>query len=520
MKISKYYLGYLFILSFIGFSCSKSALDKVNFDRNNPQNVSAKFILTDAITSTAFNVVGGDASLYSSIYVEHEGGDYEQLYNAEMRQVDPTQSSTYDNEWGSIYQNIKALKIAVQKTSPGGEEEGNDITCGIAKILLAYNLAVLTDLYGDVPYSQTGIMNSNGTPKYLNPVLDKQSDLYPQIFSMLDSAITLLGGSDNAATGGIGSQDLIYGGKASSWKKVAYGLKARYLMRTLKVSQHADADLDSIVSYTNKSFGSSDEEFKFTQYDATSNYNPLDAFSESREGDLGASKSLAQKFQQTNDPRGAYCFSDWDGNILSIGDAIDQAIPNGQLAQPEQYGYAFSVIDFTGSAPTELLSYHEVLFLQAEALVRLGKTDDALPILKAAIEDAYDNLSNSLNLANDYFGFGATMDLSESDADNYFKNSVTPRFNANPLKEVLLQKYLAFYGASGESLESYNDYRRLLALGQADFIGLQNPLNAKPEFPLRFAYGNSDVTTNPNVEAAYKVVSVYTNPVWWAGGNN
>ena len=141
--------------------------------------------------------------------------------------------------------------------------------------------------------------------------------------------------------------------------------------------------------------------------------------------------------------------------------------------------------------------------------------------MKKALEAAFNNLSNSLNLANDYFGFGADMDLSSDDADSYFTNSVTPRFNSNPLKEVLLQKYLAFYGASGESLEAYNDYRRLLALGQTDFIGLQNPLNTQSKFPLRFAYGASDVTTNPNVKAAYGDGSyVYQKAVWWAGGDN
>ncbi len=46
----------------------------------------------------------------------------------------------------------------------------------------------------------------------------------------------------------------------------------------------------------------------------------------------------------------------------------------------------------------------------------------------------------------------------------------------------MLQKYLAFYGASGESTEAFNDYRRLKALGEEDFIGLANPLNAQNNF--------------------------------------
>jgi hypothetical protein len=61
-------------------------------------------------------------------------------------------------------------------------------------------------------------------------------------------------------------------------------------------------------------------------------------------------------------------------------------------------------------------------------------------------------------------------------ANDYFDNSVKALFDANPLKETMIQKYLAFFGASGESLEAYNDYRRLKAMGES-FIELSNPNN-------------------------------------------
>jgi len=79
--------------------------------------------------------------------------------------------------------------------------------------------------------------------------------------------------------------------------------------------------------------------------------------------------------------------------------------------------------------------------------------------------------------------------------------------------------HLAFYGASGEATEAFNDYRRLKALGEEAFIGLANPLNAQNKFPLRFPYGNSDVSANPNIKTAYGDGSyIYTENVWWAGG--
>jgi hypothetical protein len=498
-------------------SCSKKQLDEINQNPNNPSDVSAKFILTDMMTSTAFSVVGGDVSLYSSIYLEQETGVYGQTYNAETRTGEPTLATTYNNVWGSIYNNIKALKIVIAKTSPGGAEEGNDVTCGIAKVLLAYNLGVLTDFFGDVPFSQTGILNPDGSPAYLQPTVDKQSALYPQIFSLLDEAITQLAGTDAGPTGAIGSQDIIYGGSKAKWLKAAYGLKARYIMHTLKISTDVNGDLQKVLDNVSKSFASPADEMIFNIYDGSTNLNPLFGYSNARDG-LGLSISLAQKFKDLNDPRGEQAFMNYDFEMISLDDALADGAPNGSPIQV-QYTYPISIAEYATTAPTALLSYHELKFLEAEALVRLGRPTDAEPVLQDAVTDAFSNLARSLNSTNDSYDLGFNIDLSESVAADYFTNEVLPRFTANPIKETMLQKYLAFYGASGEATEAFNDYRRLKAMGEADLIGLENPLNAQTKFPLRFPYGSSDVQANPNVKTIYGDGSyVYSENVWWAGG--
>ena len=302
-------------------SCSKKALDRVNENLNNPTDVQAKFILTDLITSSAFSVTGGDFSTYASVYVEHETGVYNQPYNAEIRIGEPILSTTYDNTWGSVYNNIKGLKIVIAKTSEGGAEAGNDVTCGIAKVLMAYNLGVLTDLFGDVPFSESAVVNADGSPAILQPKIDKQSDLYPQIQTLLDQAIVLLGSTDHAGSGAVGSQDLIYGGDKTKWVKAAYGLKARYTMHMLKVSTDPDGDMNKVLDYVSQSFESPDEELIFNIYDGSSNINPLFGFSNARDG-LGASQSLLTKFRELNDPRGEQAFMDYDFAQLTLDDAL------------------------------------------------------------------------------------------------------------------------------------------------------------------------------------------------------
>ncbi|MDI3318429.1 SusD/RagB family nutrient-binding outer membrane lipoprotein [Pinibacter soli] len=459
-------------------SCSKKVMDKINENPNNPQDVSSKFILTDVMTSTAFNITGSDYAFYSSVYMELNAGVYSQMYDAEMRNGEPSASSTYNNTWGNQYENLYELKIARQKCGPNGVEKGNYTSLGIAQVLTGYNLAILTDLMGDVPYSealQPGVI--------FQPKLDKQQALYDTVFALLDSAIINLGKTNTcSSTYLIGTQDLIYKGKASSWQKAAYGLKARYLMRLSFRNPNYQAVIDNIAN----SFTTSAEDFQFG-YDGSSSQNPFYSLANDR-WYFGSSKSLDNKLLSRKDPRDK-AFFDFDPASFA---------PNGNVSASQSL-YGGSVL-ISATAPTYLQSYHEIQFLKAEAYARLNDLTNAELALKNAISAAF-----------------VKVHLSTSSAQSYYASSVKPLFDANPLKEIMNQKYLAFY--DDEGIEAYDDYRRLKAMGN-DFITLENPLNQKGMFPLRFTYGSDDVSANKNIREAYgDGTYVYSQPVWWAGGS-
>jgi len=335
----------------------------------------------------------------------------------------------------------------------------------------------------------------------------------------LDDAITDLQGTDAHATGPLGTYDLLYGGNKAKWLKFAYGLKARYTMHLLKKSANVATTLQTVIDCADKSFKSADEQAAFAIYDA-SNLNPTFDFQWSRDG-LAASESMSQKLIERNDPRLRRVFvgADWV-QVTGADDENFYMAPNGENEQVK-YTYNTSVFVFSQTAPTLMMSYHEVLFLKAEALCRLNKATEAEAVLESAVVAAIANTENSVTAAmnapavNSYGGLSETSDaISETEAMDYFDTSVKPLFTANPLKETMNQKYLAFFGASGESTECYNDIRRLKGLGE-NLIILNNP----NQFPLRCPYGNDDTTTNPEVKTAYGTGQyVYTEPVWWAGG--
>jgi hypothetical protein len=453
--------------------CSQDVLEDINVNKNNPQDMPSNLIITDVMTKTAFSITGSDFAFYASVYVEHNVGIFNQMYNAEIRSGEPSLATTYNNTWGSVYETLYNLKLIIEKTSEGGQEEGNYHTLGIAQILTAYNLAILTDLMGDVPYEealQPGVI--------FQPKLDKQEDLYNEIFSLLDAGITNLGKETLAA--GLGSQDFIYGGDIVKWTQFAYGLKARY---TARLALRNGGKWDDVLTFANQSFTSVDDEAKFLYNGSTTN-SPFQTFFNDRDY-FGASESLHNKLTERNDPRAEEFFIPYPGTSELI------FAPNGNPEQIQGYYGISGIMSLT--APTYLLSYHEILFLKAEAQVRNANLDEAKGTLEAAIEAAY-----------------AKIDMTVD--STYFIDNVEPRFNADPIKEVMTQKYFSFF--ESEAVEAYNDIRRLKAMGE-DVIELENT----NKFPLRFTYGADDVTTNLNIADAYGTGAyVYTENVWWAGG--
>lgn len=519
-------------------SCSENTMDEINKIDNYPLDVHSKISTADLLVSTGFSSVGGDFSSYASIYMEHEVGLTNQFYNAEVRSGGPTAASTMDNIWRTTYSNIKVAKLIIKKCSEGGIEEGSDITLGIAKVMLAYNTALLTDLFGDIPFYEAGELDEAGLPVYRQPKVDKQEVVYQEVFTLLDEAIELFDGEDAGVYGGVGEYDLIYEGDGLLWKKAAYALKARYTMRLLNTYADKNAKLQEVIDLVGKSFSSADEEFKLNIYDGNSQTNPLCALNFSRLP-FGVGQSLVDKLLERNDPRFSQMFSQrpfhlhgYKYPVPALVETIDDLVkedaedpndnynliaPNGNPIAESNYGYyAILVSDYASTAPTHLISYHELLFLQAEAEARLGNAN-AEASLKSALVASFENHAKTVLSSYKTGAFQAVPDAvnqPQATAAKYFEDHVKALFTADPVKEVMNQKYLAFVGANGEAVEAYNDYRRMLGLGE-DFIKLNNP----KDFPLRYVYGTSDATSNPNVKPLVGDGSyVYSEPVWWAGG--
>lgn len=218
-SLNKYLLKTALLLGIVSIqSCTKNFVEL----NTNPDAVSAstpQFIFSKSEydgTSNMLNLLLGTMQ-YTTSYndVAGFGSKYVQSQSTASAVAF---SNAYPNEINEIGEVIKAVSGDASKVNLLAE----------ARIWRVYCFSRLTDLYGDIPYSQAGL---GYTSSIYAPVYDAQKDIYANMLAELDASATSLDASKTT----FGSSDLIYSGNTAQWKKFAYSLMLRLGMRMTKV---------------------------------------------------------------------------------------------------------------------------------------------------------------------------------------------------------------------------------------------------------------------------------------------
>ncbi len=144
------------------------------------------------------------------------------------------------NPWPILYKNLRDTEILLQKAN---SNTLFSIYKGPALVLKAYMTAALTDLYGDVPYSEA----LQGKSGIFSPKYDKQEQIYTGengILKNLENAVAAMQAySGNGKLDG----DIVYNGNLQNWILMANSLRIKYLMR-ISGKVNISQQLQSIVS--------------------------------------------------------------------------------------------------------------------------------------------------------------------------------------------------------------------------------------------------------------------------------
>jgi hypothetical protein len=199
-------------------SCNKASLTDLNKNPNATETAVPDYLFTGAILATpAFNYsVLAEGMQYFSTYKEVPAiGDKFYSFNGTV--------APFDSFYVSKLNRLSQLEALLQ-----GPDDVNKNA--LVQILKVYEFHQLTDVAGDIPYSEALKGKVNLTPKY-----DTQKDIYTDMLNKLDAAASALDPSKPS----FGNADLFYKGDVTKWKKFAYTLMLRLAMRLTNV----DADM-------------------------------------------------------------------------------------------------------------------------------------------------------------------------------------------------------------------------------------------------------------------------------------
>lgn len=135
---------------------------------------------------------------------------------------------SYTNAWWSVsFQNNPGnINELLKITATGGTKE-NKYLHAVGKICKVLFYQQMTDIFGDIPYSEAG------NPDIPTPKYDAQVDIYKDMILLLGEAMDAIGDKEFIEEAGfnLAEGDLMYDGNLQQWKKLANTLRLRLAMR-------------------------------------------------------------------------------------------------------------------------------------------------------------------------------------------------------------------------------------------------------------------------------------------------
>jgi len=471
---------------FVVSSCTKD-FDEINKNPNGPVEVPSSLLISGIVENvmdqsySTFN--GGDmGSAWAQHWAKVQYND-EERYSPRDTQFDAIWNSFYA---GSALPGGGGLQdINVMYDQAG--TEGNTHVQGVALVLKAYHFSVLTDLFGDIPFSQA-LKAKEGINL---PAYDTQADVYTGVLAMLDEANALLEDGEGIINA---TSDILYAGDVLKWQKFANALKFRTLMR---MSNRADfnkqADLQAVLA--RPIFESNADEAKLVYLAAAPNNNPVNnSVILGNRGEYKVNSVIVDMMLDSNDPRlSKIAQPNKDGDY--------RGKPAGILDVPsDDYNYdnvsPIGAIYLAGNAPAYFMSYAEQEFLIAEAAKRglLGVAND-----DATATTHFNNGVNASMSSNGVAAAAATTYL----ADHPYNASTA-------LTQIYTEKWIALFG---QGFEAWTEWRRTKVPTLVP--ALEGTIN---EIPSRYQYPPTEQALNGvNYEAAVAVqgADLLTTEVWW-----
>lgn len=345
------------IFMFLSTGCS-DYLD-INYDPNALSNVpEVKVLLPATEMGVANNLMGWDFGFGGAFWVEY----WTQSYTASQFK---SLCEYLPQEFNTSYQSLSSQPLMDLKyIKDNTQEDANKGYYFVAEALSIFTWQVITDVWGDMPYSEA----LKGAEGVLHPKQDKQEDIYADLLKRVDDllAIDIKGSSIDE------KYDYIYKGDLNQWYKFASALKLKLMIRLSETSQYDNAKTLSYIQSANLLTASAKIPGTIWEDDKEGKRHPMREFEAGGANyfttNVIASKTFFDYLKDNNDPRLSKLFSGTKAAFFGDFDSKEDSDGNGTADDKETY----AKVVFGGSMDLMLMSDWEVNFYIAEVYARAG----------------------------------------------------------------------------------------------------------------------------------------------------
>jgi hypothetical protein len=481
MKRNRYAVAVLLAGLVLAVGACEDGLTEANQDPNAPTDVGPQFLLPQAIRAAVEQAFSAGQMLsHTAIWPQH--AVQLQYPDEEEGQVRPDRMQAY---WNTYFAGpLKDIQLVIEK----GEAAQRPRVEAVGKIWKSWTFHLVTDLWGDVPYTEA----LRGEEGITTPAYDAQRDIYVGLLADLTAAAGMLPGSGE----GFGTGDILYANDFEKWRRFANSLRMRLAMR-LSEEDATTARTEFIAAYNAGGFQSNADN-AMLQWAGAPYDNPLFEDWQGRD-DHGISATMVETLKSLSDPR-LQLYAEpaqSDGEYRGLGNGISE--PPLSIASYSRIGDFWRA---DGAAtPTALMTYAEVLFLQAEAAARGWITADAATLYRNAI------IANM----NQYDAWSPANGPTDAEITAYLALPAVQYSAATGVAQINLQKWIALYMNGSET---WANWRRVgvPALTKGPDMGT-------PRIPVRFSYPDGEQSlNNANLQAAVTRQGGgldLVTPVWW-----
>lgn len=482
----------MLVLCLAAISCTKN-FEEINTDPNRPKEITPGVMLGQL----QYKMV--NSTIQSARNFTHE-----------LMQVSAPRSSAGGgglhryvvNPGAGVWDNFYTYMTDIEDIYTISNRLNQNNYKAIALVYKCWGYSILTDLYGDIPYTQA----TKATEGTFQASFDKQKEIYLELLNNLDSANLLFDDTKALTYGG----DLVYnsnaliGGKnigIQKWKKFSNSLKLRLLLRISKrnnevnVNEQINAILSDPVNHPVFTANTDEAIFRypgtFPFFNPYYNARTLDW----REGTY-FTMFFVDKMNADNDPRRAIWMTTVDVNGANVYQGIQSGYPTSveyAVGKNSSYSDPLKTLPQLGI----MMTFAEVEFIKAELALKgfsTGKTPQQ-------------HYETGITASMSQWGAAMPAGYLQQPGVAFDVSGTAER----QLEQIMLQKYYAYF---------FVDYQSWFEKRRTGFPVLPRGtgIPAENQFPFRIPYPTYLQSLNAqNLEAAKTAMGGDDSniKVWW-----